>query len=214
MSNNIKRDDSCPCGSGLTYMECCLDTPNKWMKDETGGYLCSNNQLTLQKLRDLLINGRDTKKNPMGNEEKIIAQSDKEEDILNNIILLLYKKEMLSNCLVYILLTDRIFMVDDFIPGMSTGDRMSILDSLSEYANSEDKSKLLLPFKFRLNDEVYNLLKSNFENDHRLPDDILSPYFEKMVNDKVIKAMKKYSTIKENDPCPCGSKKKYKDCCK
>lgn len=35
----VPASDPCPCGSGKTHIECCLDGPNRWVKDEEGNVI-------------------------------------------------------------------------------------------------------------------------------------------------------------------------------
>ena len=63
---------------------------------------------------------------------------------------------------------------------------------------NKDTSIYLLKSEIRQNIERKEIVKNKLTNDGK---------------DKVSKAPKKSEKIGRNDPCPCGSGKKYKNCC-
>lgn len=194
---NLKGTDVCPCGSGLTYLECCADqVGGKWHKKDDGNIV---KRIELPpELAEKLIEQRRLREQQLGRELN-------DEDKLFNITPEQFTNMFLESyfntapaedlsfdpAIFYILLKEGLIFFEDQIPKLSTGDRMKILSVVEKYASSDNRVSLLEPFKVMLTPENYENLSVLFEMDDDDEETIMEDYMKLLINDSVIAAIEK-----------------------
>lgn len=200
----IKQDKLCPCGSGLTYLECCADLKsNTWLEDDEGNIVRSVSMPPevielFKKYKKLL---EDKLGRPLREEDKLFPDFDRNE-FLNQSLRFIFSNFDISPSVYFVFIADGTLLIDSKIPYINTGDRIKILNLITKYATSNNRASLLKPFKNKLHKDIYEELKNRFEEDDIDEEDIMKEYMDLLVNDTVVKAMKKSWGIKEEDISP------------
>lgn len=212
MSKQINANDPCPCGSGLTYIKCCADSHNKWVKNDNGD-ICKRTQVQPDFLQEILSNREEELGRPLKDDDKLFP--DFNPDDFTNMTLRLMTSTMsnVSPAYFYIFLVEELLLSETNIPKITTADRILILNAVATYASTEKKEELLIPYKEVLEEDVYETLKKLFKEDDDDKESIINSYMDMLVNDAVMEAVSIQRKIGRNDPCPCGSGSKYKNCC-
>jgi hypothetical protein len=218
---NLKGTDQCPCGSGLTYLECCADQiGGKWHKNDDGEIV---KQIKLPPdLADALKKSLHDREQKLGRKLRgddplfDITPEQFTNTFLESYFLASEKNKFNFNpTVLYVFIKDGMLLFESNIPKLSTGDRIQILEVIKEYALSDDRPSLLIPFKDTLTPDNYKKLSEMFEQDDEDGKEIYHDYMDLLINDTVIAAIDKQHAerIGRNDPCLCGSGKKFKKCC-
>jgi len=230
-NSQIGGDESCPCGSGLKYRECCADSATgKWIRNEDGS---TSLQVQLSPESVTALEGiiKEREKNlghPLEDDDMLFGDIDPKK-FINTFIRVTFSSGIdMHPVYLYIFLVEGLILSSENIPRITTGDRILILDAVSTYAHSDDRASLLEPYRETLDSDLYILLEKLFRDDDDDKDEILLPYIKMLVNDSVREAVYRYQgpdrsdkpgrsdksgRTGRNDPCPCGSGKKYKKCC-
>jgi hypothetical protein len=208
MYEQVKANDPCPCGSGLPYVKCCADSAIKWIKDEDGN-ICKRMKIDPDLMTQVISAREKELGRPIKDGDLLFPEPDADTFVNNTLKFLTRKMPHKPPTLYYVFLVEGLLLSSANVPKLPTGDRMLILNTIAEYAKSNNRGELLKPYKDKLDKDLYETLGNLFRKDTRDEKSIVNAYLKMLVNDAVLEAY----GLSDEAPCPCGSGLNFIDCC-